>query len=249
MLDDMRVLRDVVEEYRAAAAAVGLDWPAAAESPGGQPPDLVYRLFEVDHVAEQLTWLESLGWHTQRLLPGAGWLEPWPTDGEPLEYLSRSVGTPFPWRHQMPLFNFERTTYTFVLAGDREGEIWRYDFHADDWGPIRVATSLATLFAGWTKGINAGEVVYYEPNGELELRGWVEEDPRDGIDTLLERVPDVEFAAFPVYLGYRSLAPLLRERQRECGVDMAYVDDDDRALERREELSRAISATRRSLGV
>jgi hypothetical protein len=135
MFDDMRVLREAVAEYREAATAAGLDWPEHAESPGGPPPDLVYRLFNVDHPAEQLNWLESQGWHSRRLLPDGGWLMPWPTDGgEALDSLAFSIGTPFPWRHQLPLLNFEQLVYTFVLAGDHEGEIWRYEFTFDAWG-------------------------------------------------------------------------------------------------------------------
>jgi hypothetical protein len=60
----------------------------------------------LDHVAEQLTWLQSLGW-SERVLPDGGWLVPWPTDGgEALENLSLSLGTPFPWRNQLTLFHF-----------------------------------------------------------------------------------------------------------------------------------------------
>ncbi|MGW3607034.1 hypothetical protein ACWD5O_30340, partial [Micromonospora sp. NPDC005161] len=62
----MRVLRDAAAEYRAAATAAGVEWPEHAEAPVAQPPDLVYRLFDVDHVAEQLTWFQSQGWHSRR---------------------------------------------------------------------------------------------------------------------------------------------------------------------------------------
>ena len=66
--------------YRAAATAAGVAWPDHAEAAGGQAPELVYRLFDVDHVAEQLIWLQSQGWHSRRLLPDGGWVLPWPTD-------------------------------------------------------------------------------------------------------------------------------------------------------------------------
>ncbi|GAA0566425.1 hypothetical protein [Actinomadura livida] len=71
---------------------------------------------------------------------------PWPDDaGEALANLSLSVATPFRWRHQIPLFHFDFILYTFVLAGDREGEIWRYDIDPDGSDTMRAATSLAAL--------------------------------------------------------------------------------------------------------
>ncbi|MGW3614369.1 hypothetical protein ACWD6N_31695 [Micromonospora sp. NPDC005163] len=240
MLDDMRVLRDAAAEYRAAATAVGLDWPDYAEAPVGQPPDLVYRLFDVDHVAEQLTWFQSQGWHSRRLLPDGGWVMPWPTDGgEELDSLAFSIGTPFPWRHQLPLFNFEQLFYTFVLAGFHEGEIWRYEFTPDAWGSARAATSLAALFTGWTKGITAGAMVYNEFNRWLQVGDGVQDD----VDLLQERVPDVDFLTFPVSMPEE---PLMRARQRECGVDMDCIE---RGFDCYEELFATVQATRRSLGV
>ncbi|MEV6811827.1 hypothetical protein [Micromonospora sp. NPDC051296] len=239
MLDDMRVLRDAVAEYRVAATAAGITWPERAEPPGGQPPGLVYRLFDVDHVAEQLTWIESQGWHLQRLLPNGGWVMPWPTDGgEALENLSFSIGTPFPWRHQLPLFHFDVLLYTFVLAGEHEGEIWRYEIAPDARDPVRAATSLAALFTEWTKGIAADVVVYNDLNGWLQ----VGDGARRDIDMLLERVPDLDPLAFPVSMPEQ---PLLRARQRECGVDMTCID---RGFDCHEELLDAIAATRASLG-
>src|SRR6266498_3295574 len=80
MLDEMPVLRAAVDAYRAAATAAGITWPERADSLGGQPPDLVYRLFDVDHIAEQLIWLHSQGWDSHPLLPEGGGLMPWPTD-------------------------------------------------------------------------------------------------------------------------------------------------------------------------
>ncbi|MEU8802976.1 hypothetical protein [Spirillospora sp. NPDC048819] len=138
MLDDLHALRDAVDGYRAAATAAGLTWPDHADA-DGQPPGLVYRVFDVDHVAEQLTWLHARGWGLERLWPSSGWLMPWPDDaGKALTDLSLSVATPFPWRHQLPLFHFDFIVYTFVLAGDHEGEIWRYEIDPDSTNTMRA---------------------------------------------------------------------------------------------------------------
>ncbi|MEV4423125.1 hypothetical protein AB0L40_24575 [Patulibacter sp. NPDC049589] len=235
MLDDMGDLRDAVVGYRAAAIAAGLTWSAAATS--GEPPDLVHRLFDVDHVAEQLVWLQSLGWDG-RLLPNGGYLLPWPTAGsEALESLAFSIGTPFGWRHQVPLFHFDFLLYTFVLAGDHEGEIWRYEISPDAWDAVRAATSLAALFRQWTRGIAAGVVVHRDQTGWLQVGDGVRRD----VDMLLERMPDLDPLAFPVSMPEQ---PLLRARQRECGVDTDCIE---RGFECQEELLDAIAAARASL--
>lgn len=242
MLDDTSVLREAVGDYRAAATAAGLTWPEPLAPPGEQPPpDRVYRLFDVDHVAEQVTLLHSQGWGPHRLLPNGGWLLPWPADsGEALNNLSLSVGVPFPWRHQLPLFHFEYLIYTFVLAGDHEGEIWRYEIAPDAWDGVRAATSLAALFTEWTRGIVAGVVYYEDLNGCL----LVGERGRRDVEVLLERTSTLDPLAFPVSMPEQ---PLLRERQVECGVDMACVDV-DRGAECMEELLDEIDAIRASLG-
>ncbi|GAA4081493.1 hypothetical protein [Actinomadura miaoliensis] len=239
MLDDMRVLRDAVEKYRAAATAAGITWPERGESPGAEPPDLVYRLFDVDRVAEQLIWLQSQAW-PEPAFPEGGYLVPWPTDGgEALENLSLSIGTPFPWRHQLTLFYFDVVFYTFVLAGDHEGEIWRYEISPDAWDAVRAADSLAALFTEWTKGMAAGVVRPTDISGDRWLL--VGRDGRDTFEVLQEH--DLDPFAFPV-------APLketpLRARQRECGVDMTCID---RGFDCHEELLDAIDATRASLGM
>jgi len=105
MLDEMRVLREAAQGYRAAATAAGIAWPERVGTQGAQPPDLVYRLFEVDQVPEQLSWLESQGWGSSALFPNLGELRPWPTDdtaGESLDLLSYSVGTPFAGKYVTP---------------------------------------------------------------------------------------------------------------------------------------------------
>ncbi|MFF5177645.1 hypothetical protein ACFY2Q_06420 [Micromonospora sp. NPDC000316] len=232
MLDDMRVLRDAVREYRVAATAAGLDWPDQAESPAEQPPDRVYRIFGVDHVAEQLTWLQSQRWPDRRLLPNAGWRMPWLEGADVLDYLGLSVGTPFPWRQQLPLFHFDFVLYTFVLAGEHEGEIWRYEVSPDAWDSVRAATSLATLFDQWTKGITAGVIVHDDHNR------WLLVDDVDGVDGL----PGLDPLAFPVAPVEETL---LRTRQRECGVNIAVVEE---GFEHNEELSDAIDAAKASLG-
>ncbi|MFF4229706.1 hypothetical protein [Streptomyces sp. NPDC001820] len=240
MLDDMPALREAAQGYRAAASAAGLTWPASGAPSGVRPPpDLVHRLFDVDHVAEQVTWLQSQGWHARRLLPNGGELLPWPTDGETLDALSLSVGVPFPWRHQLPLFHFDIIVYTFVLAGDHEGEIWRYEIAPDAWDAVRAATSLAALFSTWTKGIEAGVIGYNDFNGWLS----VSDGTRCGLDLLQERAPSLDPLAFPVSV---ALHPLLRARQAECGVNVSCVD---RGFECMEELLGEIEAIRTSLGV
>ena len=65
------------------------------------------------------------------------------TAGASLSDLAGSVGTPFPWRRQMPLFRFSVVVFTFVLEGDHEGEIWRYEIGPDHWDTVRAAPSLA----------------------------------------------------------------------------------------------------------
>ncbi|MBG0566227.1 hypothetical protein [Actinoplanes aureus] len=236
MLDDMGDLRDAVAGYRAAAIAAGLTWSATAQP--GEPSDLVHRLFDVDHVAEQLIWLHSQGWDA-RLLPNGGYLLPWPAGGsEALESLAFSIGTPFRWRQQVPLFHFDFLLYTFVLAGDHEGEIWRYEISPDAWDTVRAATSLAGLFTQWTRGIATGVVVHAGHTGWLQVGDGVHRD----VDMLLERMPDLDPLAFPVSMPEQ---PLLRERQRECGVDMDRIE---RGFDCHEELLDAIAATRASLG-
>src|SRR5437764_13691482 len=126
MLDEMPVLRDAAQGYRAAATAAGVAGPQRADMQGAHPPDLVYRLFDVDHIPEQLSWLESQGWDSSMLFPDGGDLQPWPTDetaGESRNMRSASVGTPFHWRHQIPIFRFSTMVYTCVLEGAHDGEI------------------------------------------------------------------------------------------------------------------------------
>ncbi|MEU1601053.1 hypothetical protein ABZ468_52270 [Streptomyces sp. NPDC005708] len=244
----MSVLRDAAQEYRAAATAAGLTWPEPVAPPGAPPPpDLVYRLFDVDRVAEQVTWLHGQGWGEKRLLPNRGWLLPWPADvadvNEALTNLSLSVGVPFPWRHQLPLFHFEYLIYTFVLAGDHEGEIWRYEIAPDAWDAVRAAPSLAALFTEWAKGLAAGVVYLNDLDGFLAVgeRGHGRRD----VDVLLERTAILDPLAFPVSMPDQ---PLLRERQAACKVDMSCVGA-DRGFECFEALNEEIDAVRASLGV
>ncbi|GAA5180961.1 hypothetical protein GCM10023322_14470 [Rugosimonospora acidiphila] len=239
MLDELPALRTATEAYRAAAAGAGLAWPDLPAPTRRQPPEVVYRAFEVDHVAEELVWLESQGWDSRRIFPDSAWLQPWPTEADPsLRYLSFAIGTPFPWRHQLPLFICQDVTYTFVLAGEYEGEIWRFESDPDTWGTVRAATSLAALFTEWTRGIEAGVVRDTGDGGGLQVGDGV----NDPLDVLLDQAPDLDPFAFPV--ASIGNEPLLRDRQRECGVDMDCID---RGEDCHEELADAIEAVRTSL--
>jgi hypothetical protein len=245
MLDDLQELREAAAAYRAAAAAAGLDWPSPAApggtGPGGEPPlDLVHRAFAVDHVPEQLTWLHAQGWDNRRVFPNGGWLMPWPTDpGEALEDLSFSIGTPFPWRRQMPLFHFDILLYTFVLAGEHAGEIWRYEISPDAWDSVRAATSLAALLTQWADGITSGVVAYRQADQWL----FIGDDVPDPFQLLLDTSPGLDPYAFPVSVPYPHW-PLLRERQRACGVDMECIE---RGADCQFELLDAIDAARAAL--
>lgn len=229
MLDDMRVLRDAVHDYRAAATSAGLTWPEPHAVPGAPPPDLVHRLFDVDRVADQVTWLLSQGWEMDRLLPGGGWIEPWPTDvRDALHIVAMAIGAPFAWRRQLPLFRFEHHVFTFVLAGDHEGEIWRYEIDPDGWGPAPAAPGLAALFAQWSRAIRAGAV------GHVDHVRWLMVGPDvPGNDSAVVQALEqhsLDPLAFPVYLTGH---PLLRARQIESGVD---IDAIDRGFDAYEEL-------------
>jgi hypothetical protein len=246
MLDSLEELRDAAFAYRAAATGAGLAWPdqAASVRPawgGGPAPELVRRIFAVDHIPEQLTWFLAQGWDTRRLFPNGGWLLSWSSDdlGEALDNLSFAIGTPFPWRQQAPLFHFDFIIYTFVLAVEHEGEIWRYEISPDAWDGVRAATSLAALFRQWTDGIAGGVVDLRETDRWLAVGTHVQ----DPFGLLLEREPDLDPFAFPVSVPYPRW-PRLRERQRECGVDMECIA---RGADCQFELLDAIDAARASL--
>ncbi|MFF5288432.1 hypothetical protein [Paractinoplanes globisporus] len=221
MLDELPVLREAAESYRAAATAAGLPWTDRPRD--GQPPELVYRLCEVSSVPAQLTWFQSLGWQLERLLPNGGWVMPWPDDrDEALDNLSFSVATPFPWRRQVPLFNFEIILFTFVLAESHHGEIWRYEIRPDTWQTAPAAPSLANLLTDWREALETG-AVRYEP--DLEWLQVAEDAPLDF--ALPESITDL---------------PALKARQRDAGVDLDRVDSP--ATHR--ELLDAIARLRRS---
>ncbi|WP_206314666.1 hypothetical protein [Streptomyces coryli] len=239
----MTVLRNAAAGYRAAATAAGLDWPEPAAPPTAAP-ELVHRLFDVDHVAEQLTWLQSQGWDAERLLPGGGLTLPWPADGDALDDLSLSIGVPFPWRQQLPLFHFEYLFFTFVLAGDHEGEIWRYEIPPDTWDAVPAAPSLAALFSQWTRGIETGAVRLDPSSGWLMVGSGTGND-YDTIRELQELDPGLDPLAFPISMPNH---PLLRARQAAAGVDTSCVTP-ERAPEIMEELMDEIAAVRGALGV
>jgi len=243
MLDDMRALRNAAEAYRAAATAVGLVWPDPADAQGAQSPDidLVRRLFDVDHVPEQLIFPQSQGWDAGTPFPNRGYLLPLPTHDtarHSFNMLSFAVGTPFHWRHQVPIFYFSGdVVFTFVLEGEHEGEIWRYLISPDQWDPVRAAPSLAALFTEWARGITAG-ALYLETGNYL----LVEEGDGRAFDVLRRRAPGIDPFAFSDDIPQ----PLMRERQRECGVDLDCID---RGFECKEELLNDVLAVRATLGL
>jgi hypothetical protein len=245
MLDEMRALREAAQGYRAAVTAAGIAWPERGDTQDAQPPDLdlVYRLFDVDHVPEQLSWLESQGWDPSQPCPEGGWLLPWPTDATAsasLDDLYFSVGIPFHWRHQVPLFRWDRYVFTFVLEGGHEGEIWRYLISPDVWDPVHAAPSLAALFTTWTKGIAAG-VVYCREFDRFLRVGEPSETARP-FDVLRQQAPDLDPLAFAIDIP----EPVMRERQHEYGVDLDCID---RGYECLAELQDAVDAVRASLGL
>lgn len=237
MLDDMPVLRGAVEAYRTAATAAGVPWPDDGDRRDRLPLDVLCQVFDVDHIAEQPIWLRSQGWLYERVLPDGAFMLPWTDADELLNYLSFAVATPFHWRHQLPLFFIDHLVFTFVLTGDREGEVWRYQIDADDWNPVRAAPSLATLFTEWTKGF-AANVYDRSPYDSWLHIGYGGRDP---FDMLRERALDP--FAFPVRISSYPHADLIRARQRECGVDADRADQ----FESHEELLDAIDAARASL--
>jgi hypothetical protein len=246
MLDEMRVLRAAVQDYRAAALAAAPGRPGPADTQDAQPPDLklVHRVFDVDHVPEQLIWLQNEGRHPTWPCPGRGAMLRWPTDNPTalasLHRLSFSICTPFHWRHQIPLFEFQPYLYTFVLEDGHEGEIWRYLISPDLWDPARAAPSLAALFTAWTNGIAAG-VIYYQPlDGRLMIGEPTEEV--HPFDVIRQQAPDLDPFAFPIDIPDAAM----RQRQRECGVDLDCIDRD---LDRHAELQDAVTAVQRSLGL
>ena len=237
MLDDMPVLRAAVQAYRTAATAAGVPRSAAGGSGDGLPLDVLCQVLDVEYIPEQLVWLRSQGWLYERVLPDGAFMLPWTDAGELLAYLSFAVAIPFHWRHQLPLFFVDHLVFTVVLAGDRQGEVWRYQIDPDDWNPVRAATSLATMFTEWTKGFVAG--VYDRSPYDSWLH--IGLDARDPVDVLQERALDP--FAFPVYLSLSRHADSIRARQRECGVDVDRADQ----FEALEELLDAIATARASL--
>ncbi|MEU4420872.1 hypothetical protein AB0F81_09610 [Actinoplanes sp. NPDC024001] len=93
---------------------------------------------------------------------------------------------------------------------------------------MRAATSLVALFHQWTLAITEGVVVHDEG-------GWlrIEEDE-------LPWVNGLDLVAFPVDLEEH----VLRQRQTECGVDLAAVDE---GFDRREKLIHAVAAVKAAL--
>ncbi|MEV4621403.1 hypothetical protein AB0J74_22180 [Asanoa sp. NPDC049573] len=237
MLDDMGALRAAVEGYRAARTAAGLP-TTDGDAPGGRlPVEALCRVFDVDRFAEQPLWLTTQPWLYDRVLPCGAHMLPWTDGDELLSFLSFAVATPFPWRHQVPVFFIDHLVFTVVLAGERAGEVWRYQIDPDDWNPLRAAPSLAALFAEWTKGFAAG-VFDRSPYDDWLHIGY---DGGDPVEILRKRGLDP--FAFPVYVSAYRHEDLVRARQRDCGVDIARADD----FETHEGLNDEIDAARATL--
>lgn len=238
MLDEVPALRAAAEGYRTAAIAAGYPWPASTAAGPNPPLDLVRKVFDVEHVPEQLLWMHAQGWDEQSFVDGV-YLYSWPTEADArstLDLLTLAGGVPFHWRHQIPLFSYEQILYMFVLAGDHAGEVWRYEIDVDNFGTsVRAATSLAGLFDQWTKGLASGLFTYDAAYGFTT--------PGNGGPEEFDAHPELDVLAFPVYVGQE---PWLRDRQRECGVDMASAERDFDAYEQVLDEAAAIA---RSLGL
>jgi hypothetical protein len=105
---------------------------------------------------------------------------------------------------------------------------------------VCAAPSLAALFDQWTKGIADGIVAAYGQDRWLR----VGQDVPDEFQALVDRSPALDPFAFPVPVPYDHW-PVLRARQRECGVDMDCIE---RGPDCHEELLDIVDATRESLG-
>jgi len=128
-----------------------------------------------------------------------------------------------------------------VLAGDHEGEVWRYQIGADDWNPVRAAPSLAALSTEWTKGFTAN--VYLRSPYDRWLRvGDGESDERDPFVVLRER--GIAPFSFPVDISAYSHADSLRARQLECGVDVDRADQPECQAELLDSIDAALASLR-----
>ncbi|MFG3343320.1 hypothetical protein [Glycomyces sp. NPDC048151] len=238
MLDEIPVLRAAAERYRDAAIAAGQPWPAPAAPDPNPPLDLARKVFDTDHLPEQLLWIQNLGWHDRHFVNGCS-MEPWPTHDSvrtAFDFLVLAAGVPFNWRRQIPLFFHDEIVFMFVLDGDRVGEIWRYEIDVDNFGTaIRAATSLATLFDQWTAGLASG-LFSYSPD-----LGWFSTSGNGGTEEF-DLYPGLDVLAFPVYIGQE---PWLRERQRACGVDTAAAerdfDEHEQAIDEAEAVYRSLA--------
>jgi len=240
----MRVLHGALEDYRAAATAFGVPWPVDGDPNGGLSPDELCPILDVDHIPEQLIWLRSAGLPNGRVFPGGMHLLDSSTGVDDLlGFLSLSLGTPFHWRHQLPILVYDHIVYTFVLAEGNEGEIWRYQIDPDEVNPARAAASLAALFTEWTKGFAAGVYFRSPYNNWIHIGDGDPDGEHDPVNVLLARAPDLDPFAFPVSISTYPHEGLIRARQRECGVDLDRID----VFEYHEELHDAVDAVRASL--
>lgn len=115
-----------------------------------------------------------------------------------------------------------------MLAGEHEGEIWRFGIDADSEGAHRAANSLASLFDQWTEAIGLGALAKAFPDGEwLSIGGGTGGSDWDQAAMLSGHGLDP--AAFPVW--FSSDHPELRDWQAACGVDLEQIDRDFEAQE------------------
>ncbi|GAA2360925.1 hypothetical protein [Dactylosporangium salmoneum] len=231
MLDDMHDLRAAVARFQTSAVVAGVPWHDMQERPGNLTAGELCRVLGVDRIPEQILWLNGEALPYGRVLPAGAFPARWDDAGQLLDALSASVGVPFFWRHQLPVLWYERVVFTFVVTGDREGEIWRYQFEPDDWNPVRAAPSLLAMFTEWNRGFDAG--VY----ARQEWDDWLH------VDAGALHGHALDSLAFPVHISQYDQGELLRRRQAECGVDLAVAED----FEHIEALTDEVDAVRKSL--
>lgn len=234
----MSTLDDAVGRYRDAVTAMGLAWRDGV-APTEDEVAFARRLFDVDTIPDDVVGLYELIEVEALVLPEVGYLLGWPASSQALVELGASIGVPFPWRWQMPVFNFERIFYTVVLAGPHAGEVWRYDVDVDaEEGAVRAAPDLATLFDQWADGIAAG-MLHNEEGFVMCNEEHLNPPIEPSAARFRESNPPLDMRAFPLPVFDE---PDLAAWQQECGVDPdAFID----TIATWEALDREVTAVRR----